>query len=208
MTPACNGADLPVSAMILAAGAAARMGRVKQLLPLGQTTILAQTIANVRLATELHEIILVLGHQAAMIRKDLPVEMLHGVKIIVNDAFGRGIASSLQAGLSVADPASSAALIILGDQPFVRPGTFDTIVQRYRDCQAGIAIPVYRGQRGNPVLLHRSLFGEALAMKGDVGFRSIFPGHLEKIVNVDVEDAGILQDIDDWEDYRRLSPTS
>jgi CTP:molybdopterin cytidylyltransferase MocA len=45
-------------------------------------------------------------------------------------------------------------------------------------------------------------------MKGDVGFRSIFPGHLEKIVNVDVEDAGILQDIDDWEDYRRLSPTS
>jgi molybdenum cofactor cytidylyltransferase len=191
----------PVSAVILAAGTSSRMGQAKQLLPLGQNTVLAQTLANVQSAA-LHEIILVLGASAETIRGQLPSPQ--GLKIVVNPAYQQGIASSLQAGLSAVDPNSDAALIILGDQPFIRPQTLDLIVEEYRRSQAQIVIPMYQGQRGNPVLLDRSVFAEVMALEGDVGSRAIFARHLDGIVNVEVEDKGILLDLDDPADYERL----
>lgn len=193
-----------VSAVILAAGTSQRMGQAKQLLPLGESTLLAQTIENVRSAA-LDEIILVLGSHAETIERQLPHPLLERIKIVLNQSYGQGMASSLHAGLSAVDRDSSAALIVLGDQPFVRPQTLDQIVQEHRRSRAKIAIPVYQGQRGNPVLLDRSLFAEAMALEGDVGCRAIFSRHLEEIVNVEVEDNGVLLDIDDPGDYQRLN---
>lgn len=193
-----------VSAVILAAGTSKRMGEAKQLLPLGESTLLAQTIENVRSAA-LDEIILVLGSHAETIERQLPHPLLERIKIVLNQSYGQGMASSLHAGLSAVDRDSSAALIVLGDQPFVRPQTLDQIVQEHRRSRAKIAIPVYQGQRGNPVLLDRSLFAEAMALEGDVGCRAIFSRHLEEIVNVEVEDNGVLLDIDDPGDYQRLN---
>jgi molybdenum cofactor cytidylyltransferase len=77
-------------------------------------------------------------------------------------------------------------------------------VNAYRRSPAQIVIPSYQGTRGNPVLLHRSLFAEVATLEGDVGCRAIFSKHLEGIVNVEVEDMGVLLDIDDQQDYDRL----
>src|ERR1700728_3992745 len=85
-----------VSAVILAAGSSTRMGDAKQLLPLGDSTVLAQTIANVRDA-EVHEIVLVLGSSAETIRRELPASLLEGLKVIVNEEYAKGMASSLRA---------------------------------------------------------------------------------------------------------------
>jgi molybdenum cofactor cytidylyltransferase len=175
------------------------MGKTKQLLPLGDSTILAQTIDTVRSAG-LDEVILVLGHNADKIQSQLPPALLKGFNIVVNQAYLEGMATSLRAGLAAVNPRSFAALIMLGDQPFVRPETLKQIARE----DAKIAIPVYQGQRGNPILLHRSLFAEAMNLEGDVGCRAIFSRHLEKIVNVEVEDQGVLLDIDDPETYQRF----
>ena len=78
-----------VSAIILAAGSSTRMGDAKQLLPLGDSTVLAQTIANVRDA-EVHEIVLVLGSSAETIRRQLPAPLLEGLKVVINEAYGGG----------------------------------------------------------------------------------------------------------------------
>ena len=67
-----------------------------------------------------------------------------------------------------------------------------------------LSIPTYQGTRGNPVLLDRSVFAEVAALEGDIGCRAIFAKHLEGIVNVEVEDMGVLLDIDDQQDYDRL----
>ena len=190
-----------VSAVILAAGTSSRMGQAKQLLALGESTMLAQTLAHVQAAT-LHEIVLVLGASAEAIRRQLPSSQQ--LKIVVNQAYQQGIASSLRTGLSAVDPNSDAALIILGDQPFIRPQTLNRIVEEYRRSQAQIVIPMHRGQRGNPVLLDRSVFAEVMALEGDVGSRAIFAKHLDQIVNVEVEDEGIVLDLDDPADYERL----
>ena len=190
-----------VSAVILAAGTSSRMGQAKQLLALGESTVLAQTLAHVQ-AAALHEIILVLGASAEAIRRQLP--SAQQLKIVVNQVYQQGIASSLRTGLSAVDPHSDAALIILGDQPFIRPQTLDRIVEEYRRSQAQIVIPVHQGQRGNPVLLDSSVFAEVMALQGDVGSRAIFAKHLDRTVNVELEDKAILLDLDDPADYQRL----
>jgi molybdenum cofactor cytidylyltransferase len=192
-----------VSAIVLAAGTSTRMGRAKQLLPLGGTTVLAQTLDKVRSA-RVAEIILVLGASAEAIRQQLPPSLLDGLKVVVNQAYGKGMASSLHEGLAALDQRSDAALIILGDQPFIRPQTLDQIVDGYRRSRAKIVIPSYQGNRGNPVLLDRSVFSEVMALEGDVGCRAIFGNHLEAILKVEVEDKGVLLDIDDQDDYERL----
>src|ERR1700761_9415335 len=126
-----------VSAVILAAGASTRMGRAKQLLPLGETTLLARAIENVR-AANLDEIILVLGASAEAIQQRLPPSP---VKMVVNPTYGQGMASSLRAGLSCVEASSDAALIVLGDQPFVQPQTLHQLIDGYRKTQAPIVLP-------------------------------------------------------------------
>jgi molybdenum cofactor cytidylyltransferase len=150
------------------------------------------------------EIVLVLGACAEAIRRQLPAALLEGLKVVVNPAYEQGMASSLQAGLSALDPQIGATLIVLADQPFVRPETLDQLAREYRRTPAPIVIPSYKGVRGNPVLLDRSVFAEVMALEGDTGCRAIFGNHTERTVKLEVEDEGILLDIDNQEDYERL----
>jgi molybdenum cofactor cytidylyltransferase len=179
------------------------MGEPKQLLRLGESTVLGETIENIR-GAGLDEIVLVLGSFAETIRQQLPGSSFEGLKVVVNQAYGEGMASSLREGLSALHSQVDAALIVLADQPFIRRETFRQIVDRYRRSDAQIVIPTYKGFRGNPVLLDRSVFPEIMALDGDMGCRAIFGSHLEGIVKVEVEDIGILLDIDNKADYERL----
>jgi molybdenum cofactor cytidylyltransferase len=97
-----------------------------------------------------------------------------------------------------------AALIVLADQPFVRAETLDRMIEQHGRSGAEILIPVFEGRRGNPVLLDRAVFQEAMALEGDTGCRAIFGKHLDGIREVEVDDPGILMDLDSREDYERL----
>lgn len=192
-----------VSAVVLAAGRSARMGKAKQLLRVGGRAMLARTLENVR-ASGVNEVVLVLGFSAEGIRRELPPALLSGVCVVVNADYESGMASSLRVGLVAVGSAMNAALIVLADQPFVRPETMRRILEQYRESGAKIVVPFCEGRRGNPVLLDRTVFDEAMALEGDVGCRAIFADHEDEMVRVDVEDAGILADIDSREDYERL----
>ena len=189
--------------MILAAGKSARMGEAKQLLRLGRSTVLEQTLVNVRAAI-VNELVLVLGASAEVIREQLPADILAGATVVVNPDYETGMASSLRTGLAALRSDINAALIVLADQPFVMPETLDQIVDEYRRTPARIVIPTHHGTRGNPVMLDRSLFAEAMALEGDVGCRAIFAKYPKSIVYVEVDDRGILLDIDNRDDYERV----
>ena len=189
-----------VSAVVLAAGMSTRMGTVKQLLPLGGTTLLENVLDNVGKA-QVDEIVLVLGFSADAIRQQIP---LHNVKIVVNDAYREGMGTSLRAGITQVSPSADAALVMLGDQPFVKPETIDQLIRVYGEQKPQIVIPVYQGFRGNPVLLDRSVFPELLGLAGDIGCRAIFGGHTENILKAPVDDIGVLLDIDTKSDFEKL----
>jgi molybdenum cofactor cytidylyltransferase len=176
------------------------MGTVKQLLRLDDRPLLQHVIDNVR-ASGVTEIIVVLGFAADAIRREIDAQ---NVRVVINEGYQQGMGTSLKAGLSAVDPQAEAAIVVLADQPFVRPATLDQLITEHRECKAQIVIPTYRGFRGNPVLLDRSVFPEIMTLKGDMGCRAIFGNHLEGIVKVPVDDVGTLLDIDRQSDFEAL----
>jgi molybdenum cofactor cytidylyltransferase len=190
-----------VAAIVLAAGTSRRMGTPKQLLRLGEETILEKTLGQVR-ASAVGEIVLVLGHAAASVMQEISTE---GLKIVENQDYQQGMGTSLRAGLAAVSVEASAALVVLGDQPFVHAETLNQLIARHQESRPQIIIPMYRGFRGNPVLLDRSVFPELNALSGDVGCRAIFGSHTESICKLAVDDAGILLDIDSQEEYQKLA---
>ena len=187
-----------VAAVILAAGSSSRMGAAKQLLPLRGRPLLQHVLDNVR-QSSVREIVLVLGHSAETVQQAVNLD---GARIVVNEQFQQGMGTSLKAGLSEVSSRSQAALIVLGDQPFVGAPTMDRLIGVHRESRGQIIIPTFRGFRGNPVLLDRAVFPELKGLSGDVGCRSIFGAHTEEIVRVAVDDVGILLDMDRPEDLR------
>jgi molybdenum cofactor cytidylyltransferase len=190
-----------VSAIVLAAGMSKRMGEPKQLLRAGENTLLETALKTVR-QSHADEVILVLGFAAEEIQRSISA---HDLKVVVNEGFQEGMGSSLRAGISAVDPQAQAAIIMLADQPFVLPATLDRLIERHRDARPQIVIPTYKGFRGNPVLLDRSVFREIASLKGDIGCRAIFGKHTEDIDKLPLDDPGILLDVDTREDLEKLA---
>jgi molybdenum cofactor cytidylyltransferase len=173
------------------------MGRPKLLLELGGRPVVRHVVEAL-LHSAVDEVIVVLGPNAPAMRaalSDLPV------RLIDNPDHETGMASSMRAGLSACGPEVEAALIALGDQPFQRPELFDRLVAAYRDSGQAIVVPLYAGQRGNPVVFDRSLFPELLEQQGDQGGRAVLAAHTEAIQSVPIESADQQRDLDTWRDY-------
>lgn len=177
------------------------MGAPKQLLRAGESTLLERALESVRNSTA-GEIVLVLGFAAEQIREHISTK---GLKVVVNEAYEEGMGSSLRAGISALGPQAQAALIMLADQPFVRAATLDLLIEHHQKSRAQIVIPTYLGFRGNPVLLDRSVFPEVASLRGDIGCRAIFGNHTENIERLEVDDPGILIDVDTREDWEGLN---
>ncbi len=195
-----NSDNSAVSAVVLAAGASKRMGTAKQLLDVGGKTLLQIVLDNLW-KSKVSEIIVVLGSSADEIRSQV---LLDHVRVVVNEAHEQGMGTSVRAGIAAVDSQSVAALVILADQPFVRPETFDLLIERYREGTARIVIPMFQGFRGNPVVIDRFLFPELLKLAGDVGCRAIFGNHPGEILKVPLDDVGVLLDVDTKADLERF----
>jgi molybdenum cofactor cytidylyltransferase len=190
----------PVAALILAAGSASRMGRPKQLLDWGGRP-LVRVVAEHALAARFERVLVVVGAaggQVAAALADLPIELVE------NPAYAEGQSTSLRAGIAALGPGMEAALVLLGDQPFVSPEIMLRIVSEWRASGAAIVAPVYRGQRGNPVLFARTIFGELLEIQGDQGARKILAANPARVRTIAFDDDRPLADIDTPEDYQRL----
>lgn len=188
-----------IAAVVLAAGTSSRLGAPKQMLQYRGRPVLAMVVENI-LKSPVDRVVVVLGYRAeelAVILEGFPVET------VVNGRYAGGQSTSVKAGLAALGGSAEAALFVLGDQPLVKPQTVRLLIERYR-ISGGIVAPYYRGQRGNPVLFGRRFFPEIEALEGDAGAREIIKKHPESLNRVDVDDPGILFDIDTWEDYHCL----
>ncbi len=192
-----------ISAIVLAAGQATRFGQCKQVLRLGGKTILDHALDNLR-GSKIDDIVIVLGAHADEIREKVRLLESSVERVVTNFDFASGMSTSIQAGLRALPESAEAAMIVLGDQPFVTPRTIDLLIDAYRRTRGNVIVPTYNGVRGNPVMVDRSLFGEMLGIRGDVGCRAIFGELADSIVKVPVDDRGVLIDIDTREDLDTL----
>jgi molybdenum cofactor cytidylyltransferase len=188
-----------ISAIILAAGQALRFGQSKQLMRLGDKPLLAHVLDNVN-ASRVDDVIVILGAYADDIRSQIHFGR---ARVIPNPDFAEGMSTSIRAGLRALPEGTEAAMIVLADQPFVAPGTLDSLIDEYKRLRPAVVIPTYTGLRGNPVVIDKRLFPEMMGLHGDVGCRAIFGGHADSIVKLAVDDRGVVTDIDTMEDFVR-----
>jgi CTP:molybdopterin cytidylyltransferase MocA len=185
--------------IILAAGRGTRMeGRVKQLLPLAGRPLL-QHVVDAAAAAGLEEIVVVTGHAADEVEAAL--RLPPGARTVRNPAYAEGQAGSLAAGLAAVGPEAPAALVLLGDQPEVRPDAIRAV-----GALAGVAPlarATYGGRPGHPVLIGRTLWAELAGARGDRGARGLLASRAELVRAVEVGGTP-PEDVDTPEAYERL----
>lgn len=189
-----------ISGIVLAGGTSSRLGQPKQLLELSGRPVL-QHVLEAAGAAGLDEIVVVLGHVAEEVAAALTLPP--GARTVVNPDYATGQASSLRAGLSALDTRSGAALILLGDQPGMRPADIRAVAAAYLAGAGPVVQGRYQGRPGHPVLFDRQVWPELAAVDGDKGARDVIKAHPDWVVRVDL-DGEAPPDLDTLEDYDRL----
>jgi molybdenum cofactor cytidylyltransferase len=190
-----------ISAVILAAGRAERMGEPKLFLPLGGKPVL-QWVLESALASDLDEIICVARELDSVRRQiDITDERLFW---LLNYAADRGQSTSVVAGLWAANAASEGVMFLCGDQPLVRPELINALLEKFADTSAWIVAPRFKGEVRNPILFHRKLFPELLKLTGDRNGLPLLDKHKSKTALLDWPEELSFLDIDVRADYERL----
>ena len=190
-----------VSGIILAAGAAQRMGQQKLLLDLKGKPVLQWTI-EAALGSKLDEVVCVV-RVLKNIREGISLNH-EKLRWAINDRAAEGQSTSVTTGLKVVSPQSEAALFLVGDQPLVKPELINSLIDLFRKSGAPIVAPTFQGQTRNPVLFHKGLFPELLKLTGDRGGRRLIEKYDDKAAFLEWKDEAPFLDVDRWEDYERL----
>ena len=184
--------------IILSAGESRRMGRDKALLEYRRTTFLGRIIAV--LEPRVEPLVVVLGHHAEAIRQAVP----SGPRVVVNANYQAGMLTSLQTGIRELPPDTEAALFTLVDHPAVAEETVELLIGEWAKAKPLIAIPRHGGRRGHPVIVKRQVLDEILALGPESSAKDVIRSHRDRTLFVDVDDPGVLYDIDLPEQYERL----
>jgi CTP:molybdopterin cytidylyltransferase MocA len=194
-----------ISGIVLAAGASSRMGRAKAALPIGATgdTVVARVVRTL-LAGGVPRIVVVAGAHIDAVRLAMPAHEPRA-RVIEHPGWEQGQLSSLLAGLSaIDDPLLEAAMVTLVDVPMVAPATVAAVIRAWRESRAPIVRPAQGDRHGHPVIFDRSVFDALRSANPDIGAKSVFSIHQDRIVNVAVNDPGAFEDIDTPADYQKV----
>lgn len=196
------------------------MGTQKLLLPFGDTSIVG-AVVRTALAARVSGVRVVLGADREAVRSEVGSLVLAtrsgagdvsrgkpDIAFAVNDDYRLGMLTSIQAGLRALPAGATAAVIMLGDQPFLPCRVVDAVIAAHGEGRPGIVIPTFQGRRGHPVLVDLKYRDEVLALDPLNGLRAIMRAHADDVLEVDVGDANILRDLDTPEDYAGLPKVS
>jgi molybdenum cofactor cytidylyltransferase len=212
-----------VAGLILAAGESRRMGFPKALLRYRDETFLDTLIGL--FAARCQPVIVVLGAHSDRIRE----RTLRPATFAINADYQRGQTSSMQCGLRAVPGDADSVLFTLVDHPAVAPATLDALLPQTPSLtgrplgpapigekrpQAGVdrlkpvpllRVPRHQGRRGHPIWFSRELIAEFLELGENGAAREIVRSHTAQTEFLDVDDPGILADIDDPDAYGRLT---
>jgi len=185
-----------VGAIILSAGKSERMGSPKALLEYRGQSFLSTILAAVASA-QMAPAIVVAGHHYDAISRAFPNN-----QVVFNPNYEKGMSTSVQAGIRALPAGLDGAAVFLVDHPMIDRQTIDALVDRL--APGRIIVPVHDGRRGHPVIFAPELFDEILDLSSEQGLNSVVRKLPERVVEVFVENAGVLRDIDTPEQFARL----
>jgi molybdenum cofactor cytidylyltransferase len=191
-----------IAGLVLAAGQSSRMGRPKQILPVGGKPMLRHAI-DAAVAAGLPEVVVVFGPGAEAAMAESARGETTGVRPVWNPESRSGQASSLRAGLDAMPDGAEAAVVLLADQPTVRADAIRAVMAAFRGGEGPIVQASYGGVAAHPTLLARSVWPEVMAVSGDEGARALIATHPEwrAVAEVGGEPP---EDVDTPEDLKRM----
>lgn len=184
-------------ALVLAAGKSRRMGTQKLLLPYRGKTIIEAVIDNILLAG-IDKIMVVLGYQKEEITnilQNIPVNFCY------NSRFDEGMHTSVICGFSKIPRNAHAALVFLGDQPFIPVDVIRMVVDSWKASGKGIVVPTFKGERGHPTLFDLKFRREILELDPSSGLKSFIKKFAGEVIETETNSPEILRDIDTKNDY-------
>ncbi len=183
-----------IAAVILAAGRSTRMAPANKLLVPFKGVPMVLHAVDAALASQAEPVIVVVGHDAARVREALGARK---VAIVENPDFAEGLSTSVRAGIAALPPGLDGALFALGDMPRVSPQHINRLIAAFNPAEGRtICVPTRRAKRGNPVLWSARFFAELSALSGDAGARGLLGQHADQLCEVEMDDDGILLDVD------------
>lgn len=188
-----------IALVVLAAGASTRMGSPKALVTFEGRALLEHLLSP-HLLDRLADAVVVLGHHCDRVR---PVAERIGCRCVLNPDPDRGRMTSIQVGLVAIPPHIDAVFLQGVDCPLVRPATYEQLAAQLGG--ADVAIPRYEGRDGHPPLFSARLVPRIVAAQADESLRSVLYSDDVLRVAVDVDDPGVLLNIDRPEDLNQLA---
>lgn len=196
-----------IAGLLLAAGASSRMGRPKQLLPLGKRSLLEHAIRQA-LGSNIDALFLVLGSRAKEIRERLAPELLGSrLRIVENARFHEGISTSIIAGILQVETLYDHVLILLGDMPWITSDLINHLIMEYLRSGLSLGAVKTRSGRSLPVIVGRKFYPYLHELRGDIGARELFHRFPREVCLVEQDGSYEDSDIDTPEEYeaaRRL----
>jgi len=182
-----------VAAVLLAAGRGTRFGEEPKLLAQVGGKALVRRVAEAAIRSTADPVVVVTGHRGEEVRAaldGLPVRIVH------NALFAQGLSTSLKAGFTALPAAARAAVILLGDMPFVTAELIDGLAAGWREMgEPAALVPTLNGRRGNPVVISRALQAEIEGLSGDTGAGPLLRGRPD-VLEWPTSDPAVVQDID------------
>lgn len=186
-----------IAGILLAAGRGTRFGGDKLLAPLPDGALKMPPGSTIGVAAATHLASALSGSIAVVRIGDVVLaDTLRGagLRIVECASADEGMGRSLASGV-IAMSEAQGWVVALADMPWIAPSTIRAVADAL-DAGASIVAPSYRGTRGHPVGFARRHFAALCALQGDEGARSIVAAHVDELTLVDVDDAGIIRDID------------
>ncbi len=189
------GATLPrrpaISTLVLAAGRSRRMGDAHKLLEVLEGRTVLEWSVDAALQADLGPVLVVTGHRAPEVEALLP----HGVSWVRNPDWPDGMSTSLRAGVEALEGPHDAVAVALADMPLARTSHYLALAAAW---SAGrILVPTHGGTRGHPVVWPSALARDFASLEGDIGARPLLAVHEASVLEVPIDDPGVLLDVDD-----------
>jgi len=185
--------------IVLAAGASRRMGSDKLNLPWRGATVLAATLSRWQAVPEIDELILVR-------RPGETGENRPGLRLLINQSADEGMGGSLRLAAMALPAATELVAVGLADMPDVNSATISTLIAAAKQPGAkGIIAPVFAGRRGHPVVFAARYIAELQKLSGDSGARGLLQKNAADLALVEVNDPGVVLDIDTPSDLEAQS---
>lgn len=185
--------------IVLAAGASARLGRPKQLLPFRGTTLL-RYLTEQAIASDAHHVRVVVGAHQELIR-DQVADLI--VTVVDHPHWSGGLSTSIHAGLASLPAGVDSVILMLGDQPRVTSEHLNALIARQRATKKGLVASRYQQMPGVPALFTRRYFSDLANLRGDAGAKTVLLLRSNDVAYVDLPGGEI--DIDTEDDWRRMN---